>query len=181
MKIARSLIPGILLAGAFLAGSMTVPPSATGQARPADKANADLLMQNQWNYSVPAQSIHQTLLAQSHSLAQEYVKSDNDDQKKAIRERLTEVLVRQFELHLKEQQKELDDLEKQVAKLKAVLKRRKDVKENIVERRLEQLVQEADGLGWNAPGGRSDLYWGVGPAAKAVKSSATPNNTPGKK
>ena len=73
------------------------------------------------------------------------------------------------------------ELEKQVAKLKAVLKRRKDVKENIVERRLEQLVQEADGLGWNAPGGRSDLYWGVGPAAKAVKSSATPNNTPGKK
>jgi hypothetical protein len=185
MKIARSLIPGLLLAGALLAVSMTAPPSATGQARPADKTNADPLGQNQWSFS--PQSIHHSLLAQSHELAQQYVKSENEDEKKDIRKKLTDTLDKQFDLHLKEQQKELDELEKQVAKLKAVLKKRKDAKENIVERRLEQLVQEADGLGWNAPGGRSDLYWGVGPrpgngfGSSPFKSSAVPNNTPAKR
>jgi len=147
-------------------------------------------MQKQWGaqgLGIGPQSIHHTLLVQSQELAHQYAKSEKEDEKKETRKKLTEVLDRQFDLHLKEQQNELDELEKQVAKLKAVLRKRKDAKENIVERRLEQLVQEADGLGWNAPGGRSDLFWGVGqrPAGgyttSPSKSSVVPINTPAKK
>jgi len=48
------------------------------------------------------------------------------------------------------QQAELEELEKHVADLKALLKKRKDSRETIVERRLEQLIQEAEGLGWGS-------------------------------
>ena len=173
MKIARCLMPGAVLAGMLVAVSLTVPPSATGQSPFKEIRSNDSL------WAAGFASPQQTLQAQSHELAQQYVKSVKDDDKKEIRKKLTEVLDKQFDLHLQEQQKELDELEKQVAKLKAVLRKRKDAKENIVERRFEQLVQEADGLGWNAPSGRGNPYSAFD--GRFYKSSSIPANVPPKK
>ena len=173
MKIARSLMPGAVLAGMLVAVSLMVLPSATGQSPFKETRNGDSL----WaGYASP----HQTLQTQAHELAQQYVKSEKEDDKKETRKKLTEVLDKQFDLHLQEQQKELDELEKQVAKLKAVLRKRKDAKENIVERRFEQLVQEADGLGWNAPSGRGLERSGL-IDGRFYKSSSVPANVPAKR
>jgi flagellar motility protein MotE (MotC chaperone) len=101
------------------------------------------------------------LQSQAHQLAQQYVKAEKEDEKKDIRKKLVQALDQQFDQHSQDQQKELDELEKQVSKLRALLKKRKDAKENIVERRMEQLIQEADGLGWNAPGGRTANPFGA--------------------
>jgi hypothetical protein len=91
-------------------------------------------------------------------LAREYVKADKEDAKKDIRKKLTDSLAKQFDQHLSQQQKELDDLEKQIANLKDVVKKRQAAKNDIVERRLEQLIREAEGLGWTAPGSPRPLY-----------------------
>jgi flagellar motility protein MotE (MotC chaperone) len=88
---------------------------------------------------------------QSHQLAKKYVTSQKEDDKKEIRKQLAEVLAKQFEAQVKQQEKELADLEKQIASLKATLKKRQDNKTAIIDRRIEQLIQDAEGLGWTAP------------------------------
>jgi Spy/CpxP family protein refolding chaperone len=155
MKALHRLVMGSLLAGAILCVSAVAQQPAVQESyQPSPYANHGSAKE-----AIPYknfgdnQAEQYVLQSQSLELAQKYVKTEKEDDKKDLRKKLTQLLGEQFDLHLEGQQKELDELEKQVAKLKAVLKKRKDAKENIVERRLEQLVQEADGLGWNAPRG----------------------------
>ena len=100
-----------------------------------------------------------------------------EGEKTDIRKRLTEVLGNQFNQHMQAQQQELDDLEKKIAQLKAVLKKRLDAKSTIVERRADQLIQDAAGLGWNTPSGvganGQQWYW-TGPGSN--KGSAEKSN-----
>jgi hypothetical protein len=88
-------------------------------------------------------------------LAREYAKTEKESEKKEIREKLTEILNQQFDEHMRHQQKELEDLEKQIADLRTVMKKRIRAKAAIVDRRIEQLIQDAEGLGWNSPGAPS--------------------------
>jgi hypothetical protein len=88
---------------------------------------------------------------QTADLARQYVKAEKDETKKEIRKKLSDLLSQQFDAHAEQQQKELDDLEKEIARLKSLLKKRQDAKSTIVDRRMEQLIQEAEGLGWTAP------------------------------
>lgn len=96
--------------------------------------------------------------SQSTQLAHQYIKAEKDDEKKDIRKKLADVLAKQFDAQVEKQQKELADLEKQIANLKALLKKRTDAKTTIIDRRMDQLIQDAEGLGWNAPGD-SNLHW----------------------
>jgi hypothetical protein len=91
-------------------------------------------------------------------LAQQYVKSEKDGDKREIRRKLTHVLTQQFDQHLEQQKKELEALEKQIDRLRSVLEKRRENKEKIIDRRIEQLVQEAEGLGWNAPNSPPTFY-----------------------
>jgi hypothetical protein len=84
-------------------------------------------------------------------LAKAYVHADKKDKKQEIRKKLDEVLSKQFDQHMEHQKKELDDLEKQIEQLKATLKKRQEAKGTIVERRADQLINEAEGLGWTTP------------------------------
>jgi polyhydroxyalkanoate synthesis regulator phasin len=98
------------------------------------------------------------LHSQSVKLAKQYAKAEKEDEKKDIRKKLTDVLSEQFDLQMKQQQKELEDLEKQVANLKTMLKKRVDAKSAIVDRRIDQLAQEADGMGWGGPNGVHSFF-----------------------
>jgi hypothetical protein len=100
--------------------------------------------------------------SQAAQLAKQYVKATKEDEKKDIRKKLTEELAQQFDVHVKQQQKELEDLENQIAEVKAQLKKRTDNKSAIIERRFDQLVQEAEGLGWNAPSTPRPVYGPTG-------------------
>jgi hypothetical protein len=53
---------------------------------------------------------------------------------------------------MEQQQKELADLERQMAELQNLLKKRQKAKSEIIDRRMDQLIQDAEGLGWTAPG-----------------------------
>jgi hypothetical protein len=126
------------------------------------------------------------LQAESAQLAQQYAKAEKEDEKKDLRKKLAEALEKQFDLHSQQQQKELDDLEKQIANLRAVWKKRQDAKTVIVNRRLEQLVQEAEGLGWNAPGSPArNLHYpsvaGFGSSSGFSPFAPAPTSTPAPK
>jgi len=84
-------------------------------------------------------------------LVQQYVKAKEED-KKEIRKKLAEALGKQFDAHMKQQQDELAALENQINDLKNIMKKRQEAKTTIIDRRLDQLIQDAEGLGWTAPG-----------------------------
>src|SRR5262249_8303304 len=142
MNVVRSLTMVLLLAGALTCVAISAPPQA-----PSGSPGYGSSASSVWPYPDP----HGTH-ADSAQLAKQYVDSKKEDERREIRKKLTDVLTQQFDQQIQQQQKELEDLEKQIASLRAVLKKRVDAKSAIVERRFEQLIQDAEGLGWNAPG-----------------------------
>jgi hypothetical protein len=104
---------------------------------------------------------------QIQELARKYVKADKEEDKKDLRKKLTDLLARQFDERNQQQQKELENLERQIAELKAVLKKRADGRSAIIDRHFEQLILDAEGLGWQAPerksgAGTSSAFSGPG-------------------
>jgi len=92
------------------------------------------------------------LNVESRQLAQKYVKTGGEEEKTEIRKKLHDAVAREYDEHAKIQQAELDSLEKTIAHLRSVAKKRADAKSTIVSQRIEQLLQEANGLGWPTPG-----------------------------
>jgi flagellar motility protein MotE (MotC chaperone) len=151
MRTVYRLASVLLVVGALLCVEASRPSNASGQAAPLpDKQPQSVPL----NYSWAGQPKQQELQTESARLAKQYAKSEKEEEKKEIRKKLGELLGQQFDLHLQEQQKELDELERQITDLKALLKKRKDSRTTIIDRRLEQLIQDAEGLGWHSPAGR---------------------------
>jgi hypothetical protein len=140
MKVACRLVLGLTLAGILTSAVVFAqqnPYGNFGQGHP----KMDGFPGNGWGQWQSGEM----------KLAHDYVQATKDDDKKEIRKKLTETLNKQFDAHLAQQQKELEDLEKKITSLRAVLKKRQEAKNAIVERLIEQLVQDAEGLGWTAP------------------------------
>jgi len=117
---------------------------------------------------------------QSSQLVHDYVKAEKDDEKKDIRKKLADHLGKQFDAHMEQQQKELTALEKQIADLRAILKKRQDAKTDIIDRRMDQLIRDAEGLGWTAPGSPNQprLLYGQGAPLFRPSTSAPVNRFP---
>jgi hypothetical protein len=154
MKASRILKLALLLGAAFTCAAIFAQaPAGDRPALPHDESLPELAQK-------PGSSHRAIRLwgpngwyvgEESHQLAKQYAKSEKEDEKKEIRKKLTEFLAKQFDAQAKQQEKQLADLEKQIASLKATLKKRQDNKTTIIDRRIEQLIQEAEGLGWTAP------------------------------
>ncbi len=102
-------------------------------------------------------------------LAKQYAKATKEEDKKEIKKQLSDLVTKEFDQLAQRQQAELEVLEKQVADLKTVLKKRKESKDSIVERRLEQLILDAEGLGWGSPKHSDPSYYpfpSAGPSPK---------------
>jgi hypothetical protein len=150
MKAASRLFLALFVTGALtLVVSAQQDPLAPPHPEPAPAPKAAFRVfshgDEAWQFR------HFQAQSQASQLAQQLVKATDEDEKSRLREKLTSTLNNIFDEHMKQQQKELDDLEKQIAHLRQIMKKRTDAKETIVERRIEQLIQDADGLGWNAP------------------------------
>jgi hypothetical protein len=89
------------------------------------------------------------------ALVKEYAGTEDEGRRAKIKSKLAEVLAKQFDLQQNRRDLELKRVEAQVKKVREVLKKRSEAKTTIVDRRLEQLLREADGLGWTPPGGPS--------------------------
>jgi len=100
---------------------------------------------------------HMQLQSETRALAQKYAKSDKEEEKKELRKKLAEALSQQFDLHMQQQKEELQELEKQITDLRSLIQKRQEAKNSIVERRIDQLAQDAQGMGWQTPD--SNMHW----------------------
>ena len=71
-----------------------------------------------------------------------------DSERSDARTKLSENLGKQFDLRQKRHGLEIEALETQVKKLKELVRRRQEGREDIISRRVDQILREADGLGW---------------------------------
>jgi hypothetical protein len=86
-------------------------------------------------------------------LIRDYARSDKEEERDKIKGKLSDVLGKVFNLQQKRRDLELARLEAQVKKLKDLMKKRTEARQTIIDKRLDQLIREAEGLGWTAPPG----------------------------
>jgi hypothetical protein len=84
-------------------------------------------------------------------LMKEYAGTDNEDMRAKIKTKLGEALGKQFDLQQKRRELELSRLEARMKKVRDLMKKRSDARTTIIEKRLDQVLREAEGLGWGAP------------------------------
>jgi hypothetical protein len=85
---------------------------------------------------------------ESNRLGEEYRKTGSQEEKDRIRGNLKTVLNQLFDVREKNKQAEVKHLEEQLAKLKSTMADRKKNKEQIVQNRLEDLIDEGNGMRW---------------------------------
>jgi hypothetical protein len=73
---------------------------------------------------------------------------DQEAEKAGIAQQLSEVISQQFDLRQQMRENELTALEEQVRRLRELHNKRTTQKDKIVKDRVEQLLRDADGLGW---------------------------------
>jgi hypothetical protein len=107
---------------------------------PPDMANV-YAIQNQANTEIRASEFEVAKLLKEFQSAEE-------ENKGKIVEKIAAEVKKQFELRQADREKELKELEKQLAKLKEKHEKRESMKDKIVEDRVNQLVDNLEGLGW---------------------------------
>ncbi len=100
-----------------------------------------------WNGRMGMNQEEMQLAHESEQLVKQLGKAEGDNKEK-IRTKLTETLGKQFDARQKRHEAEITALEAKIKKLKEMVQKRQDNRREIISRRMEQLVREAEGLGW---------------------------------
>ena len=79
--------------------------------------------------------------------------AENEDEREAVRTKAKKYLDRQFEADMKRRQRELEEIENRVEKLRSQLEKRMDKKNDIISLQLKQMTMSWEGLGWSDPEG----------------------------
>jgi len=82
------------------------------------------------------------------ALAKKLAAAKGDTDKEKLREDLMKALNKAFDERQKNQEKEIEALKKQVARLEEMVAKRQEAKKEIIAERVKQLEREAKGLGW---------------------------------
>jgi flagellar motility protein MotE (MotC chaperone) len=101
----------------------------------------------------------QEVQSQTGKLTDQYLKAQKAEEKQEIRTKLKDLINQQFDVRMEQQKKELESLEKELTDLRALLKKRQDAKAAIVDRRIDQLIEDAQGMGWNASNYPHNQFW----------------------
>ena len=102
-----------------------------------------------------------------------YSAADSQEKKNSIISQIEGVVNKQFDLRQSARLQELQNLEDQLTKLKDVHAKRASMKEQIVDERVQQVLREAEGLGWGnsegAPAWSQDSFgYGLSSAPGAL-------------
>jgi hypothetical protein len=84
-------------------------------------------------------------------LVAEYKQTEDDAERTKIKTKLSAALSKQFDQQQKRRELELARAEAQLKKVRELMKKRGEERKTIVEKRLDQVVREAEGLGWTPP------------------------------
>jgi hypothetical protein len=93
------------------------------------------------------------LVRQSDDLVRQYSATEDYGQREKLRTQLRELLGKQFVAQQQRRERELVRVEERLSKLREQLKKRSSARDTIIDRRLETLTSDADGLGWTPPAG----------------------------
>ena len=86
-------------------------------------------------------------------LIDSYKRTENDVERSKIKSKLAALLEKEFDLQQKRRDLELSRAEARLKKVRDLWKKRSDARQTIIDKRLDQLIREADGLGWTPPPG----------------------------
>jgi hypothetical protein len=89
-----------------------------------------------------------TLAHEANEIRHRLESATTDSQRSEVRTKLAENLGKQFDLRQKRHGLEIEALETQVKKLRELVRKRQDSREEIISRRVDQVLREAEGLGW---------------------------------
>jgi hypothetical protein len=130
-------------------GITSLVMSALGQTMnprdPGQNSRADFIpsFSAYGQYGVQSQS-----MGEVDKLAQQLAKTKGEGERETLRTKLSDLLEKQFDEGQKRHQAESEALEAQVKRLKELISLRNENRKEIINRRLEQVVREAQGLGW---------------------------------
>ena len=100
-------------------------------------------------FFAPGRTPEEARLAhESEGLAKKLGEVKSDPDRAKIKEELSQVLAKQFDLRQKRHLDEIKALEDKVKKLKELVDKRQENRREIVSKRLEQILSDAEGLGW---------------------------------
>jgi hypothetical protein len=88
------------------------------------------------------------LATQADRLARQFGAARSDVDKEKAKSLLAQVLDKQFDLRQRRQFREIESLEQQVRKLRELVQKRQENRGEIVSKRLDQILRNAQGLGW---------------------------------
>ena len=88
---------------------------------------------------------------QEEQLISRYAASEDPEQRSAIKTELAEQLNNHFSIQEQIRDRELARVEAHVKKLRELTQKRRDAQKTIIEQRFDQLLRDADGLGWTPP------------------------------
>jgi hypothetical protein len=133
------------------------------------------------NYANQAQPVDPAEISATNEINQlrNQLRSASGDQKKAVHKSLTEAVGKLFDLRHAAQAKQVERLESELAEAKELHKKRGERKDEIVERRMAELLQSADDLAWNreiagAPNANYAAPYGYAPTNVPYNSYTVP-------
>src|SRR5262245_43952894 len=125
MATVRIAVTGLLAAALAVAVGSAQQPGIAPQGAPFGGGGFGGAGSEYSLMPVPRGAAHDAI----SDLAKQFVKSTKDDEKKELRKKLSDAIGKQFDQMAEQQQKELDDLEKQVSALRTLLKKRHDARD----------------------------------------------------
>jgi hypothetical protein len=96
------------------------------------------------------------LANESEEMLGRFAETENAADRKQLAAELRQTLAKQFDVQRKRRELELSRIEERVRKLRDQIKKRDDARETIIDRRLDLLINDADGLGWSPPASSSE-------------------------
>jgi hypothetical protein len=90
----------------------------------------------------------QQLEQEVQSLVRQLADSDDDKSKAELKDKLAATLDKQFDAQQKLRQLEISRIEARVKKLQDLVRKRTESRRKIIDNRMEQLLNEAEGLEW---------------------------------
>jgi hypothetical protein len=109
------------------------------------------------------------LAGDAAEILSQFADAGNDPDRKRLSADLRANLAKQFDVQRQRRELELARVEERVRKLREQIKKRNDARETIIDRRVDLLINDADGLGWSAPaspsgrGSTKSSGTGIGP------------------
>lgn len=107
---------------------------------------------------------------QTQKLIERWKNSNESAEREKLETELRALLRREFAARLAVHEREIKQLEEKVRQLRERVALRKEKQEEIVAHRLQQILRDAQGLGWGAEGVHGEaMYW---PATDATSAAA---------